>query len=988
MGIPGLLVALKSYLSSSAPPPPIATSTSIRHSNHHHHHQSHSTNKKHHDPPPPTYNGNIYTDFHNQAVAIDASSWFHKSVYSIADHYVECIEKLNLTSAGNSNNTSIKLDAKCILASRKYMIERCTELLSTPHRNGASKIYLVMDGERCPLKSVTNQERTDKRTKALEMARKYKAQGQLDKMHEQYRSCIKVVNALSYTVALQVEQHFASLSDPRVEIVWSPYEADAQLVQLCGIERRCSAVITEDSDVLVYCAACNVSIPIIYKLDRKTGYCSTLSMDWLIHPMKFQSERFTTNNNNNTSTHNTALVHMQQSTKVSTIDTIFDILVGRQIQHPGWGTRIFVQGCVLAGCDYSPRGQIPGVGFVNAFKYVQMAGLSPNHQPLDTVFDRILKSFLPMKCRRLILDAIPILEIQLSQSEAVFYYHPVLKTNSHTVVEYLNEMSTVDSDLKYQPSLRRYDSDLSFLGALTMNRTMGDSGIIPKNMLHESNNNRKRKSTDSGHKNDRRPTKSILVPFSKSTNHNHVLSDDVSPLSSSTASFVRPNIDVDQNENKRPQLLKQPQLPARPVVNPYNQPHKKVPRPPLQSLNPFDVYARRHRELGILDSNRIVTAKLPFRSKKNVSAASVRDNHSNHELFSCPLPPPKKRTTAIATTSFHHKNTVNDVRFVKRTDYGINIDMDKQTYRPTGTFTIRRNESEPNHPVPTSVNLTRLENDITQHKTIHVAHSSSELKNTNVTISRSTRSPRVIVKSKFFSEPIGETTSSKRLFEIKEECPSLLQSKLDVVSLIDFDQYESQSLLSPDKSPTVFRNEFDYEITNESPRNDKLLFEPPIVPAVHGRTTDSNFCFQNDNNVRPNSSHAHRRVTLELSNEENVELIRPNIQSSNGKAPIQFNFYDSVPCQSPSNDIIDVDEDIDEGNDTSGWQKGTGIFQQTAKTLKYTFGSAMSEKPSGKKVVKRSNVIQRVLKKHRTSKRDPTQTTLPSHFYSERRSLS
>ena len=493
MGIPGLLVALKSYLSSSAPSPPTESLTSTRNLNHQFHRNK---SNKNHDHQP--YNGNIYTDFHNQAVAIDASSWFHKSVYSIADHYVECIEKHNLTAAGTGGySTSTKLDEKCISASKKYMIERCTELLSNPHRNGVSKIYLVMDGERCPLKSITNQERIDKRTKALELARKYKAQGQEDKMHEQYRSCIKVVNSLSYTVALLIQQFFASISEPRVEIVWSPYEADAQLVQLCGIERRCSAVITEDSDVLVYCAACNVSIPIIYKLDRKSGNCSTLSMDWLIQPTKFRNERFSTNNN---FIYNNALVDAKQSTKVSTIDTAFDILVGRQIQHPGWGTRLFVQGCVLAGCDYSPRGQIPGVGLVNAFKYVQMAGLTPTHQQLNTVFDRILKSFLPIKCRRLIFDAIPVLEIQLSQSEAVFYYHPVLKTKSRNMVEHLNEVSKTDNEVLYQPSLRRYENDLSFLGSLTMNRTMDDSGIIPLNMLNQSYNNRKRKSIEPNHK--------------------------------------------------------------------------------------------------------------------------------------------------------------------------------------------------------------------------------------------------------------------------------------------------------------------------------------------------------------------------------------------------------------------------------------------------------------------------------------------------------
>ena len=964
MGIPGLLVALKSYLSSSAPPQ-TASLTSFRNSDHpSRSNKNISRNKKDRDHSP--YNGNIYSDFHNQAVAIDASSWFHKSVYSIADHYVECIEKNNLTTTGSgSNNTSMQFDAKCIAASKKYMIERCTELLSNPHRNGVSKIYLVMDGERCPLKSITNQERTDKRTKALNMARKYKAQGQTDKMHEQYRSCIKVVNALSFTVAIQIQEHFAALSnDPRVEIVWSPYEADAQLVQLCGIEQRCSAIITEDSDVLVYCAACHVSIPIIYKLDRKSGNCSTLSMDWLIHPTKFRNGRCSTNNNN---TQKNALVDTKQSTKISTIDAIFDILVGRQIQHPGWGTRLFVQGCVLAGCDYSPRGQIPGVGLVNAFKYVQMAGLTPIHQQLNTTYDRILKSFLPMKCRRLILDAIPTLEIQLSQSEAVFYYHPVLKLKSSNVVEYLNEMSTIDNETVYQPSLRRYDSDLSFLGSLTMNRLMGDSGIIPSNIVKENNINRKRKSTDHSPKNNSRPTKSILVPFCKSTNNNRGLSDGVSPLSSSTSSFVHPNVVV-QNENNQPPMLKQHSgsMPARPVINPYNPKHKSESRPPLQSLNPFEVYARRHREVGIQESNRIVTAKLPVR--RSVNALPSRGKNNDEVLLGCPQPLPN--ITTMASSSVIRKQIGDDVRFVKRTDYGIDIDVDKHTYRPP----MRQKD----YMAKSTAMGAQHGSSIPQ-----VFDTFAQPLNNCMAQSLPTRSAKTKVKSKFFSDQKRENDSSMNFFEIKEECPPLSPSKLDVVSLINFDQYESPSLLSPDKSPTVFHNSFEYDIPKESPSDDTLLLKPHTVLDIHGDTPHCIGVFRNENDNRPNFSNANRRVTLELSNEESVDSMRPKTST----VPIHFSFYDTVPFQSPIKDIRKVDEKILNCLDTTRQNVTIDEPERTVETLKYRFGSASSVKPLGKKVVKRTGMIQRVLQKYRKrpATRVPTQTSLLSHFHPERR---
>jgi 5'-3' exonuclease len=569
MGIAGLLVALKSYLTTSLP-----AATKVF---------SDSGWNTSDNPAKIEYNGNIYESFQGQAVAIDASSWFHKSVYSIADHYVECIERMKSVSG------TPQVDQKCISTSTKYMIARCYELLSSSHHHsssaphkggGVSKLYLVMDGQRCPLKAVTNQERDEKRRKALELARKYKSQQQHDKMQDQYRSCIKIVDALSYTVAKNVQDHFAQSGD-QVEIIWSPYEADAQLVQLCGIERKCAAVITEDSDVLVYSAACEVSFPIIFKLDRKSGNCSILSMDWLIRPMQFRNEK------------SIAAAMTATSSKASTVDTIFDILVGRQIQKPGWGTRLFVQGCVLAGCDYSPRGQIPGVGFVNAFKHVQVGGILPNQ--LSTLFDRVLKTQLTSKSRRLIAlnnDTMHDLEIQLAQSEAVFYYHPVLKSGDVSLgsVQFLNHPPVGADDAAFKdpiafqhPCLDRFQ-DVSFLGSLCVRNVNADCGIIPKH---------------------------ILQPHAHRKPSNTGDSCKLQILSMRSNRRKRP-LDIDENNvppEKTSGLIQvRKSIPMTSVVNPYS-------RKPLQSMNAFEVYSHRHREVGISEVNRIVTAKLPVRNK-------------------------------------------------------------------------------------------------------------------------------------------------------------------------------------------------------------------------------------------------------------------------------------------------------------------------------------------------------------------------------------
>ena len=54
------------------------------------------------------------------------------------------------------------------------------------------------------------------------------------------------------------------------------------------MSQYCSCTISlfkkqEDSDLLVYSAACLNPFPIIFKLDRKTGTCNVITMNWLLH---------------------------------------------------------------------------------------------------------------------------------------------------------------------------------------------------------------------------------------------------------------------------------------------------------------------------------------------------------------------------------------------------------------------------------------------------------------------------------------------------------------------------------------------------------------------------------------------------------------------------------------------------------------------------------------------------------------------------------
>lgn len=168
-------------------------------------------------------------DFKGQPLAVDASSWLHKSVYSISEYYVEAYERK-------------QIDQKCINVSANYIFKRCQELFQFAD---IAEIFLVMDGKRCPLKAVTNDDRERRRVANLEEAREYKRQGQPDKAEEKYKACIKIGDELTTPVLRVVERRFLNSKKP-VHLVWSPYEADAQLVKVCR-DGLANAIITEVS---------------------------------------------------------------------------------------------------------------------------------------------------------------------------------------------------------------------------------------------------------------------------------------------------------------------------------------------------------------------------------------------------------------------------------------------------------------------------------------------------------------------------------------------------------------------------------------------------------------------------------------------------------------------------------------------------------------------------------------------------------------------
>lgn len=138
-------------------------------------------------------------------------------------------------------------------------------------------------------------------------------------------------------VTAEVEKHaIAAMRRLGIMVVVAPYEADAQLAYLCQIG-MCEAVLTEDSDIIVYSAICGASFPILYKFNT-SGTAQRIQICDI-----FQEHLPPTNPDGSE-------CGGRRSKFLSGL---------RDFLGPS-GRRMFTQMCVLAGCDYSDS--VHGVG--------------------------------------------------------------------------------------------------------------------------------------------------------------------------------------------------------------------------------------------------------------------------------------------------------------------------------------------------------------------------------------------------------------------------------------------------------------------------------------------------------------------------------------------------------------------------------------------------------------------------------------------------
>ena len=499
--------------------------------------------------PPPTHHSNQQSkksnttsikiqhnirQFANKSLAIDASSWLHKAGYTCSARLVESIE-------------SKTRDPQAEKSYSDYMIRRCEGLLRDAK---ISTIYLVFDGVRVPLKRGTNADREAKRQANLKEARRLISIGRRKEAEEKYKLCVKGTEMMARVVCAAVQRKWGK-SGP-VKCVFAPYEADSQLAKLC-VDGLAHAVVTEDSDVLVYSAVSRRPFPIIYKLDKKNGSCDVVTMDWLLNSKFLTSSGVnggrrrrrdleSDSDDDSSDEEDEATMHVGEKKVNVASSSMNDVeehpseidygddnnmmfapirralplpssngngrgrskgtgsellsflraFASREVTNPGAGVRLFVQACVLSGCDYVAN-NMSKVGPIGAFKMVKENA----HRDPTIRFERILRgakisvdatekasndldddvhgddifdSLLPSASDDQRKEKY---EELLSQSEAVFYYHLVKDVDADEIVPLVahklnDDRCTILLEVgeKFKPSLKRFESGVaSFVGS-------------------------------------------------------------------------------------------------------------------------------------------------------------------------------------------------------------------------------------------------------------------------------------------------------------------------------------------------------------------------------------------------------------------------------------------------------------------------------------------------------------------------------------------
>ncbi|TYZ64590.1 hypothetical protein PybrP1_001502 [[Pythium] brassicae (nom. inval.)] len=249
--------------------------------------------------------------FSGHTLAVDASSWMHKA-------YV-----LRGSPPCKSTDSYVR-----------YMVRKAQLVRAC----GVREVVLVFDGQRLPLKAATHKKRQgakeENRRIAMQLMR------DAEKVHGEARSAEIAKAYQHFQRAVSITQTIVAnvmdaLRANGIPFVVAPFEADAQLVWMCKTGAA-SGIVTEDSDVFLYCIASGVDAPVLFKLDDSGSGVRDASNGvngfFFLVANPFMKKLF----------------HLTTGEKEA--------------------TRMFIQFCVLSGCDFLDS--LPNMGIVTALKHV------------------------------------------------------------------------------------------------------------------------------------------------------------------------------------------------------------------------------------------------------------------------------------------------------------------------------------------------------------------------------------------------------------------------------------------------------------------------------------------------------------------------------------------------------------------------------------------------------------------------------------------
>ena len=198
---------------------------------------------------------NLPEAYRGKTIAIDISVWLHRGAYGCATDLV----------LGNDTNGYLA-----------YIIARVLSL----RRHGVN-VICVFDGLRTSLKSETANQRRSTRAEYISQGMAaYTQASEADGDDTQKSLLANAGDNFRKGVSVTEEMTLKTISALRAQgfqTVVSPSEADVQLAYLCKIGVA-DAVLTEDSDVMVYSVASSTYFPALYKYDHWTLHAQVCSV--------------------------------------------------------------------------------------------------------------------------------------------------------------------------------------------------------------------------------------------------------------------------------------------------------------------------------------------------------------------------------------------------------------------------------------------------------------------------------------------------------------------------------------------------------------------------------------------------------------------------------------------------------------------------------------------------------------------------------------